>query len=164
MAAAPGDEDPARVVDPHLLDLGVVEERLQRPEAGDPGDQLADHRAVVGDRRDGAGEAAVVVVADDVLGDAAYDERLALRVDALAAHALAHLVVEPLDQLVVGARRRRRPIDRQTVLCHGCLLPEKTCTSDATQRRRDENRGPVKVVEKEGLERRHPVRRQARAV
>jgi hypothetical protein len=40
------------------------------------------------------------VVADDVLGDAAYDEGLALRVDTLAPHALAHLQVEPLDEVV----------------------------------------------------------------
>ena len=86
MPAAAGDEDPARVVDPDLLDRGVVEERLQRPEAGDPGDQLADHRVDVGDRRDRAGQAALVVVADHALGDPAYDGGVALRVDALAAH------------------------------------------------------------------------------
>ena len=116
------DEDPLRGVDPHLLDLGVVEEGLQRAEAGDPGDQLADHRAVVGDRRHGTGEAELVVVADDVLGDAAYDERLALRVDALAADALAHLAVEAQDEVLVGMQRRRS-ILRQTVHCHWCLLP-----------------------------------------
>ena len=79
----------------------VVEERLQRPEAGDPGDQLAHHRADVGHRRDHAGQAAVVVLADHALGDPAHQRRVALRVDALAAYQLAHLLVEPLDQLVV---------------------------------------------------------------
>ena len=34
-AAAPGDEDLARLVDPDLLDLRVVQPALQRPEAGD---------------------------------------------------------------------------------------------------------------------------------
>ena len=43
-----GHEDPARVVDPDLLDARVVEERLQRPEAGDPGDQLAHDGVDVG--------------------------------------------------------------------------------------------------------------------
>ncbi len=105
MAPAAGDEDPAGVVDPDLLDLRVVEEGLQRAEARHAGDQLAHHRAVVGDGRDRSGEAEVVVVADDVLGDAAYDEGLALRVDALAPHALAHLQVEALDE-VVGVRSR----------------------------------------------------------
>ena len=117
VAPAAGDEDPARVVDPDLLDRRVVEEGLQRPEAGDAGDQLADHRAVVGDRRDRAGEAEVVVVADDVLGDAAYDERLALRVDALAADALAHLPVEPLDEVVVRAASTRPSIARRSMPC-----------------------------------------------
>ena len=90
----PGDEDPARVVDPDLLDRRVVEERLQRAEAGHPGDQLADHRVDVGNRRDRAGQAAVVVVADDALGDPAYEPGVALRVDALAADELAHVLVE----------------------------------------------------------------------
>ena len=39
------------------------------------------------------------MVADDALGDAAYDGGVALRVDALAAHGLAHQQVELVDQL-----------------------------------------------------------------
>ena len=108
VATAAGDEDPARVIDPDLLDLGVVEEGLERPEAGDPGDELADHRAVVGDRSHRTGQAQLVVAADDVLGDAAYDEGLALRVDAFAADLLAHLGVEAEHQVVVGVRPRQR--------------------------------------------------------
>ena len=102
MAAVPRDEDAARVVDPDLLDRRVVEERLERPEPGDPRDQLAHDRGRVGHRRDGSGEAALVVVADDALGDTAYDGRVTLRVDALAADGLAHPLVELLDQ--VGVR------------------------------------------------------------
>ena len=98
------DEDPTRIVDPDLLHLGVVEERLQRAEARHPGHELADHHVVVGDGSDGPGQAELVVVADDVLGDAAYDEGLALRVDPLTAQPLAHLPVEPLHQLAVGVR------------------------------------------------------------
>ncbi|MGA9583144.1 MAG: hypothetical protein WBR13_14380, partial [Allosphingosinicella sp.] len=48
VAPAPGDEDPAGVVDPDLLDLGVVEERLQRSEAGNSGHQLTDDSDRVG--------------------------------------------------------------------------------------------------------------------
>ena len=108
--AVPGDEHPGRVVDPDLLDRRVVEERLQRPEAGDPRDQLADHGVGVGHRRDHAGQAALVVVADHGLGDPAYDGRVALRVDALAAHHLAHVRVELLDQLPVTIDGRRRHV------------------------------------------------------
>lgn len=98
---APGDEDPARVVDPDLLDLGIVEERLERPEARDPRDELTHHTIRVGHRDHGAGEAALVVAAHDVLGDAAHDTGVALRVDTVRAHPLAHLAVEHLDQLAV---------------------------------------------------------------
>ena len=83
VATTPGDEDPFGCVDPDLLHLRVVEEGLERTEAGHPGHQLADHRAVVGDRGDRAGQARSSWPRDDVLGDAAYDDRLALRVDAL---------------------------------------------------------------------------------
>ena len=106
--AVPGHEHPGGVVDPDLLDRRVVEERLQRTEAGDPGHQLADHRRRVGHRGDRAGEAALVVVADDALGDAAYDGGVALRVDALAADDLADEQVELLDQLPVTIDGRRR--------------------------------------------------------
>ena len=39
-----GDEHPARLVDPDLLDLGVVEVALQRPEPGHPVEHVADDR------------------------------------------------------------------------------------------------------------------------
>lgn len=105
MAAVAGDEDPAGVVDPDLLDGRVVEERLEWAEARHAGDQLADHRLDVGDRRHLAGEAAVVMGTDDALGDAAYDGGVALRVDGLLPHQLAHVLVQLLDQLVVRAAR-----------------------------------------------------------
>ena len=126
MAAAARDEDPAGVVDPDLLDLRVVEERLQRAEARHPGDELADHRAVVGDRGDRAGETELVVVGDDVLGDAADEEGLALRVDALATDPLPHLGVEALDQVVVGTPRRLRSLD--AINGHGGPASPRTCT------------------------------------
>lgn len=108
MASVPGHEDPAGVVDPDLLDRRVVEERLQRAEPRHPGDQLADDRVDVGDRRHDPGEAALVVRAHDTLGDAAYDGGVALRVDALPTHQLAHVLVEQLDELAVRVRRRHR--------------------------------------------------------
>ena len=117
VTAVAGDEDPARVVDPDLLDGRVVEERLQRPEPGHPRDQLADHGVDVGDRRDRAGQAALVVLADHALGDPAYDDRVALRVDALAAHQRAHALVERLDQLHAGiGQRHQAPVPSQGFL------------------------------------------------
>ncbi len=101
-----GDENPARVVDPDLLDRRIVEEGLQRSEPGDPGDQLADDRLGVRDRDDGAGEAALVVVADHALGDAPHHRGVALRVDPFAAHQLADMLVELVDQLSVGVGER----------------------------------------------------------
>ena len=137
MAAVAGDEDPARVVDPDLLDRRVVEVGLQRPEPGDPGDQLADHRVDVGDRRDRAGQAALVVVADDALGDPPHQRRVALRVDPLAAHQVAHTLVERLDQLRVSVGHRHgspvpsevpsnlgvftRRIERLSAICGGLV-------------------------------------------
>ena len=99
VTAVPGHEDPRRVVDPDLFDRGVVEERLQRPEPRDPRHQLADDRRRVGHRRDDPGQTALVVVTDHAFGDAAYDGRVALRVDALMAHGLAHEQVELVHQL-----------------------------------------------------------------
>lgn len=64
-----------------LFDLGVVEERLERAEAGDPSDQLAHHGTGIGNRDDGIGQAAFVVAAYDVLGDPAHDRGVALGVD-----------------------------------------------------------------------------------
>ena len=81
--------------------LGVVEVALERPEAGDPGDQLLDDGVVVLDGRHRAGEAALVVVTDDPAGQASYDGGVALRVDALRAHSCAQLGVERLDQVAV---------------------------------------------------------------
>jgi hypothetical protein len=129
VATAARDEDPAGVVDPDLLDLGVVEERLQRTEARDPGHQLADHGTVVGDRRDGTGEAEVVVVAYDVLGDPAHHERLALRVDTRTA--------DPLAQLAVGSVRDGRSLD--AINGHGgAPASPRTCTVTLPSTKRPE--------------------------
>ena len=104
MATVAGDEDPAGVVDPDLLDRRVLQEGLQRPEARDPRDQLADHRLHVGHRGDPTGQAALVVVAHHARRDPAHQRRVALGVDAVAAHQHAHLLVEVLDQLLMRGR------------------------------------------------------------
>ena len=56
------------------------------------------------------------MVADDALGDAAYDGGVALRVDALTPHGLAHQQVELVDQLagltVDSRRRHAAPLPR----------------------------------------------------
>jgi hypothetical protein len=44
----------------------------------------------------------------DVLGQTAYDDRVALRVDTLAAHGLAQPLVERLDQVGVRIRGHDR--------------------------------------------------------
>ena len=108
MATVAGDEDPARVVDPDLLHGRVVEEGLERAEAGHPRDQLADDRVDVGDRRDDPAQGAFVVVADHALRDPAYEPGVALRVDALTADVVAHLRVEALDErsMRIGHRHR----------------------------------------------------------
>src|SRR3954469_69110 len=66
------DEHPAGIVDPDLLDLGIVEEPLQRSEARDPGHQLVDDAGRVGHRCDDSGQAALVVGPHDLLGDAPH--------------------------------------------------------------------------------------------
>jgi hypothetical protein len=102
MSASARDEHARGVVDPELFDRRVVEKRLERTEAGHASDQLADHRVDVTHRSDDASQRSLVVSTDDIFGQAAYDERVALGVDALAAYSLAHPLVERLDQ--VGVR------------------------------------------------------------
>ena len=98
MASVAGDEDAARVVDPDLLDRRVVEERLERSEAGDPRDQLAHHRVDVGDGHDRTGERVVVVLAHHAFGDPSHEAGVALRVDAVTAYVVADPRVEALDE------------------------------------------------------------------
>jgi hypothetical protein len=107
-----GDEDPARVVDPNFFDGGIVQERLQRTEPGDPGDQLADDGLGIRDRGDGTGEAALVVVADHALRDPAHHRGVPLWVHPFAAHQLTNMLVELVDQLGVGVGQRHGSLSR----------------------------------------------------
>ena len=72
MLAVAGDEDPVGLVDPDLLDRRVVEVGLQRPEAGEVGDDLAHDELGLVDRTHDAGETAALVLGDDVERQAAY--------------------------------------------------------------------------------------------
>ena len=65
-------------------------------------------RTDVGDGCDRTGQAALVVLADHALGDPAYDDGVALRVNALAAHQCAHPLVERLDELGVRVGQRHQ--------------------------------------------------------
>ena len=105
VATVAGDEDPARVVDPHLLDRGVVEERLQRPRTRRPAPRAPRPRGRC--RRPGTTvpvRLEVVVVAHHALGDTTHQRGVALRVHALATDELAHVLVERLDELDVLLR------------------------------------------------------------
>ena len=66
---APRGEDPTGLVDPDLLDLGVLEQAGERAEATDAVVQELD--VLVGERREAAGEIAIAVVDDDLVDEAA---------------------------------------------------------------------------------------------
>src|SRR6185437_13871852 len=68
--AVPRDEDLPRLDDPDLLDGRVVEVGLQRAIAGDVVQHLLDHTAGIGQRLQGTGHRALVVVGDRVLDQA----------------------------------------------------------------------------------------------
>ena len=103
--AAAGDEDPAGVVDPDLLDLGVVEQRLQHPQPRDPGDDLADRQRLVVEWGHRSGQAALLVPVGGVLGQPPHRVGVEVGVDAAGAYLRADL----LGQRGRGGRRR-----------HGC--------------------------------------------
>lgn len=145
-----GDEDALGRVDPDLLDLRVVEERLQRPEAGDAGQELAHHGVAVGHGRDGAGQAELVVVADDVLGDAAYGEGLALRVDPVAPHPLADLVVEAAHEVVVARPVRGRTVGKAVDGHDRCTHFPRSCTREVTRGPPGQTRPSGELVDNPG--------------
>ncbi len=97
VATVTRDEHPVGTVDPHFLDARVVEQRLQRPEARHPRHQRGHRPVHVGDRRNHSGQAALVVVADQGLGEASYGGHLALRVEAVPADGSAQRFVEVPD-------------------------------------------------------------------
>ena len=101
---AAGHEDLARLVDPDLFDLRVVQPALQHSEAGDRVQNATSERVPVADRRQGGRERAVVVVGHDLLDDRPDAVRVTGRVQTAAPDQLAHLGLDDL----CGR-------------CHGCL-------------------------------------------
>ena len=98
-----GHEHPARVVDPDLLDRRVVEEAAAA--APKPDTRATSSPTTASTSATGATTPVRLRSSwarTTRLGEPAYDERVALRVDALAAYGLAHPLVERLDQ--VGVR------------------------------------------------------------
>ena len=97
--AVAGDEHPARLVDPDLLDLGVVEEPLQRTEAGDPWRPAPrprrPGRAPARRRRSGCARRGRVRRPRPAVARARVD----LRIDPFTAYDGAQLLVEVTDQV-----------------------------------------------------------------
>ena len=108
-AAAPGDEHPARLVDPDLLDLRVVEVALQRPEAGHPVEHVADDGLRVADRRQRRGQRPLGVVGDDVAHQHPHRRRVGERVEPAPADQLADLAVDDVEQ---SPRRHGTPVEQ----------------------------------------------------
>ena len=103
--AAAGDEDPIGGVQPHLLDRRIVEVGLQRSEAGDGGEHLADARRLVVHDAQPAGEREVVVAPHLGSRDLGRELEVARRVGALRPKPLAHtLGHQDGRRQVAGAR------------------------------------------------------------
>jgi len=98
----PGDEDPAGLVDPDLLDRRVVKVALQRAQAGHRVEDRTDRRARVRQRRQGAGEAALVVMRDDFLDEQPGRRRVCDRVEPSPADQLADLILDDADRVHVA--------------------------------------------------------------
>jgi hypothetical protein len=119
--AAPGDEHLARLVDPDLLDRGVVEVGLQRAVAGHLVQDQLDRAAGVRQRRQGAGERALVVVGDGVLDQPTDPRRVVGRVQATATDQLAHLVGHDGDGVHPSTSPRTRPSSLPAVITGECI-------------------------------------------
>jgi hypothetical protein len=96
-AAALGDEHPAGLVDPDLLDLRVVQVPLQRPEAGHPVQYVADDGLRVADRRQRRGQRPLRVLGDDIAHEHAHRSRVGQRVETAPADQLTDLAVHDVE-------------------------------------------------------------------
>jgi hypothetical protein len=96
-AAPPGDEHPARLVDPDLLDLRVVEVALQRTEAGHPVQHVTDDGLRVGDRRQRRVDRPLGVVGDHVANQHPDGARIGERVEPATPDELADLAVHDVE-------------------------------------------------------------------
>ena len=97
-ATVTGDEDAARLVDPDLLDGGVVEVGLQGAVARDGVVDAPGGRARVAQRWQCRGQAPQFVGTDDLLDEAADRRRLGGGVQPLVADDVADLGVDDLDR------------------------------------------------------------------
>jgi hypothetical protein len=97
-------EDRARTVDPDLLDLGVVQQRLQRAVARHPREHVADGGGLVVDELETPSEGEVVVTAHLRHGHLMDAIRMAERVGLVLTKSVPHPFGDGLDD---GRRRAR---------------------------------------------------------
>jgi len=104
-----GDEDPARFVDPDLLDGRVVQVLLERPQAGHGVEQFLRDAVGVAEGGDEPGERALVVVVDGLRDEGTDTGEIGCGVDATAAREFAHLVLQQRDGVVHPVPLRHIP-------------------------------------------------------
>ena len=103
-AAVPGDEDPAGLVDPDLLDRRIVEEALQRAESGQGVEDVPDRAGPVQQRRQRRHRHPLLVVRDHLVDQQPGGPVVGDRVDAAPADQFPDLVVDVFG----GGRRGHR--------------------------------------------------------
>ena len=99
---------PQSLLDPHLLDSGVVEVLLQRPETGYRVEHGSSDEPCVDQLGQSPADAALVVVSDHFLHQPAHRGRVGSRVEATAPDQLPHLVLDDGDRLHAGSPGLRR--------------------------------------------------------
>ena len=104
-AAVAGDEHPARLVDPDLLDRGIVQKALQRAESGQRVEDVTDGAGPVEQRRQGRDRDPLVVVGDHLVDQQPGRPVVGHRVDAAPPDQFADLVVDVFG----GGGRDHRP-------------------------------------------------------
>src|SRR5664279_5883692 len=92
MGTTTRDEHPVGLIDPHLLHRVVVEELLQRTEAGYLSEDLPDHDLGLIHRTHCSGEAATIMLGDDIQSRASDRRSVGARVNTTFAHEIAHLI------------------------------------------------------------------------
>jgi hypothetical protein len=92
--AAPGHEDPRRLVDPDLLDRGVVEVLLELPIAGDDREDRVHGQPLVPERGQAPVEGPLVVVLHGVLDETPDRLRVAGRIETRSTDQLADLALD----------------------------------------------------------------------
>ena len=113
-----GDEDAVGGVDPDLFNRLVVEKTLQRTEAGESGENLPSGRRLVIERGNRATERPLAISPHLVAHEAVDELWFSADIDALTAHALAHLLGDE------GEGGGHAAIVRDTsTTCRGCPQP-----------------------------------------